>query len=133
MRFRKAAVRLGLVLASLGVLALVFEILVRLFTATPALIRITDLDIGGRHRRGLIASIHVPESDRVVDLRFNSEDFRGPEWERRGDAGVPASPSLAQPVFYNDLGHLNELGQQLAADAIAIRLRAPDSSTSRFH
>jgi lysophospholipase L1-like esterase len=85
MRIRKAAVRLGLVLASLGVLALVFEILVRLFTATPAPIRITDLEIGGRHRRGLIASIHIPESDRVVDLRFNSEGFRGPEWERRGE------------------------------------------------
>jgi lysophospholipase L1-like esterase len=84
---RSVATGLAVTLASLVVLALVFEVLVRLFTETPVPIRVPDLEIGGRHRRGLEASIYVPESGRIIELRFNSEGFRSPEWRRAKDAG----------------------------------------------
>lgn len=63
-----------------AVLLLVCEGMVRVFTDTIPPLTIRDEVIGRRYRPGFEARLVNPESEREVDLRFNSLGFRGPEY-----------------------------------------------------
>jgi hypothetical protein len=66
---------------SLVVALLVCEVATRLFSDIQPPLRTRDREIGNRYRRNFATELHVPESDRIVAVRFNREGFRGPDRE----------------------------------------------------
>lgn len=85
---RNAIRLLGLVVGSLVVSLLLAEVATRLLSPIQPSIRVRDPQIGNRYQRGFSGVLHVAESGQDVELRFNSDGFRGPSRPRAKPPGT---------------------------------------------
>ncbi len=87
-RLRGWLANLGLLLATLLVLALAAEAATRLFANVTPPLGVRDPHVGGTYRPGFQGAVHSEESGREVFLRFNREGFRGEDLPYEPAAGA---------------------------------------------
>lgn len=84
----RLAPKLGLLVGTILVLLVIGEVAVRSLTKIDKRLTVRDPVIGKRYVRDFDDEVFVPESGRIVHLRFNRDGFRGPDRPYEKPAGT---------------------------------------------